>query len=295
MSRILGLDVGFQDYAEDGSFSINFDKMKSTAKFVIVRAGQNSWPDTKFSTSWSKAKQAGLARGSYWFYDSRYDPLKQAKLWAEQIGSDLGEMHHYADFEESYGGLYSSPAHMKQFVEEFMRLLPAAKVGIYTAHYWWRDRMERVGANTAFFSKLPLWVANYGVQAPLLPSTWQTWELWQFTDSGDGGTYGLRNGGSADLNYFNGTEEDFSTRYKVPNVEPTSEIVVTKANKPFEGVEKYELIAFGAKVWVYVIDTKICKVRVSGRSDDFQTVAQTVNKNLASIGTNGGGWVYGNI
>src|ERR1044071_8592250 len=40
--------------------------------------------------------------------------------------------------------------------------------------------------------RYPLWIANYGVDQPLVPKPWGTneWQFWQFTASGDGLGYG---------------------------------------------------------------------------------------------------------
>lgn len=44
---------------------IDFIKMKAAGLAgVIIRAGQNTWADTKFKINWTLAKAAGLARGS---------------------------------------------------------------------------------------------------------------------------------------------------------------------------------------------------------------------------------------
>lgn len=52
----------------------------------------------------------------------------------------------------------------------------------------------------------------------------------------------------------------------------------------------HKIIRFGATIWVHIIDPTKSDLWVTGRSDDFQTVVQTVAKNTASGGTNGGGW-----
>lgn len=58
------------------------------------------------------------------------------------------------------------------------------------------------------------------------------------------------------------------------------------------GITVYRITRFGAPVIVQIIDPKCVDVWVSGRADDFQTVAQTVAKNNATGGANGGGWNY---
>jgi hypothetical protein len=71
---------------------------------------------------------------------------------------------------------------------------------IYTPKYFWQDG---VGA-PADFVDYPLWIANYGVECPLIADPWPRWDFWQYTSSGD--VAGVS--GNVDRNVFNGTYED---------------------------------------------------------------------------------------
>jgi GH25 family lysozyme M1 (1,4-beta-N-acetylmuramidase) len=51
---------------------------------------------------------------------------------------------------------------------------------IYTTQSWWN---ECTGGSTAF-SGYPLWVADYGVSSPAIPSGWSGYAFWQSSDSG---------------------------------------------------------------------------------------------------------------
>src|SRR5215203_6073984 len=74
MRKVIGPDVSvFQDDPNTPQ-TVNFTVMKQVSDFVIVRAGQNLWPDSKFAGHWRRARTSGLPRGSYWLYDSRADP-----------------------------------------------------------------------------------------------------------------------------------------------------------------------------------------------------------------------------
>src|SRR5690606_39719293 len=79
-------DVSFWQDDPTTPPGINFTKMKTLTHGVIIRAGQNLWEDNEFKISWANAKKAGLARGSYWFYDSRANPKRQAEKWVEVMG-----------------------------------------------------------------------------------------------------------------------------------------------------------------------------------------------------------------
>lgn len=219
MANLIGPDVSFYQDAETTPLGINFVKMKQSAGYVIIRSGQNVWVDSDFRTNWNNAKAAGLPRGSYWFYDSRSEPKSQADLWFSTFDGDLGELPLFADFEEAYGGLYTGWKHWKTFLERIKARVGNHEIGIYTAYYYWLNNAPNAttdAANLQYFKQYPLWIANYGVNSPLVPKPWGTneWTFWQFTDSGDGALYGVESS-RIDLNYFNGDLAAFNQRFNL--------------------------------------------------------------------------------
>lgn len=223
MRRIIGPDVStYQD--EPGTpLGIDFDRMKQVADFVIIRAGQNLWTDPVFKKNWKAAKESELPRGSYWFYDSRADPNRQAALWANQLGDDAGELPLFADFEEAYNGPYKGWQNWQRFLEELKARVGGKEIGIYTAFYYWRDNAPnpKTDANSLeYFHQYPLWIANYGVARPSVPRPWgeDEWLFWQYTETGDGKNYGAESN-AIDLNYFNGDAQTFASRFQVPTPE----------------------------------------------------------------------------
>ncbi len=229
MANIIGTDVSFYQDDPQTPQGIDFLKMRQNAEFVIIRAGQNLWADRDFKVNWREAKRVGLPRGSYWFYDSRIDPKKQADLWVSLFSGDLGELPLWADFEDNYGGAFKGWRHWYNFIERLKELLPGKEIGIYTAYYYWVENTTSIGIPTGslnYFKQYPLWVANYGVTKPLVPKPWDDWTLWQFTDNGDGTIYGVESK-NIDLNYFNGNLEAFRARFNVsetpiPDPQPPS-------------------------------------------------------------------------
>lgn len=201
---------------------INFIKMKEAgAEGVILRGGQNTWKDEDFLTNVKAAKEAGLPRGYYWFFDSRSNPVRQAELWDSLIMNDLPELGLWYDFEESYNGPYRGERYWKQFSLTMDALYPTTLRGIYTAKWWW-DR--QVVEDPFFWSECPLWVAQYGVPAEdvVLPFPWRNKEalFWQFTAHGNGTHYGVESL-NIDLNYFNGSKTKFYNTFKIQSSEPT--------------------------------------------------------------------------
>jgi GH25 family lysozyme M1 (1,4-beta-N-acetylmuramidase) len=220
MANVIGPDVSFYQDDPETPQGIDFVKMKASAGFVIIRAGQNLWPDPDFKFNWREARKAGLPRGSYWFYDSRADPAEQAGLWISLFEGDLGELPLFADFEENYQGPYKGWRKWYDFLEELKKLAPGREISIYTAFYYWRDNAPNAttqATSLEYFHQYPLWIANYSATKPSVPKPWtpDEWLFWQYTEVGDGKLYGVETNG-IDLNYFNGDQDALKTRFNIP-------------------------------------------------------------------------------
>lgn len=203
-------DVSFYQYRYNPRKEINFVKMREKCHAVIIRAGQNVWVDVECKRSMELAKDAGLLRGSYWFYDSRANPKRQAEKWVDVLGNDVPEMELWMDYEDKYGGQFGKMTGLYNFAERLRSLIPNVRLGVYTGYYYW---LEHLSPAESYFSQYPLWIAAYGVAAPRIPKTWKDWLMWQYTDNGTGAEYGAASG-NIDLNYRKGELGDF-TRNKV--------------------------------------------------------------------------------
>jgi GH25 family lysozyme M1 (1,4-beta-N-acetylmuramidase)/uncharacterized protein YgiM (DUF1202 family) len=224
MGNAIGPDVSFYQDDPTTPQHIDFAKMRNAADYVIIRAGQNLWPDRDLKRNWAAAKAVGLPRGSYWFYDSRADPKRQAELWVETMEGDLGELPLFADFEEAYGGPHKGWRKWFDFLERLKELVGQKEIAIYTAYYYWRDNAPNPNTepqNLEYFHQYPLWIANYGVTTPSIPKPWgaNEWLFWQFTEVGDGKLYGVESKG-IDLNYFNGDVDAFRKRFGLTQPPP---------------------------------------------------------------------------
>jgi len=215
MTNLIGPDVSFYQDDPNTKIQIDFGKMASLSKFVIIRAGQNLWRDPDVEYNWRMAKEAGLLRGSYWFYDSRAKPEQQADLWLAALNGDHPECGAWCDFEESYGGAYGMEKHFIAFLERVKdNFPPSVEVGVYTAPVWWGQHIKEL----TYWHQYLLWIANYKVIKPAIPAPWRAdeWTFWQYTDHGDGKAYGAESF-RIDLNYFNGDEKKLREVFRLPS------------------------------------------------------------------------------
>jgi len=165
--------------------------------FAIARISDGSALDTDFAANWSGMKTAGLVRGAYQYFEPGQDPTTQANIVISAVGMlGSGDLPVTADMETTGG---QSAATIAANLETWMAAVQAGtgKVPmVYTAEGYWDSDV----ASTAFASN-PLWVANWGVTCPTLPTGWSNWELWQ--DADDGTVAGIT--GGVDTDEFNGS------------------------------------------------------------------------------------------
>jgi lysozyme len=163
--------------------------------FAFVKATDGeTYVDPQFSTNWDGAAAAGLLRGAYHFFRAEDSPQSQVDLFWKTVGG-TGELGLVVDVEETMG---VSNATLIANLTQFLDLLQQAsgrQPMLYTYPTFWN------GLGTAAFGSYPLWVAEYEVAAPKLPSGWSTWKFWQSSQSGT--VSGVT--GSVDLDVFNGT------------------------------------------------------------------------------------------
>lgn len=208
-------DVSFYQDNNQTAQGINFDKMVfAGAQGVIIRAGQGAWIDEDFVRNWNNAKAAGLPRGSYWYYDPRVSPTSQADRFATLFGSDPPELDLWLDAEypSTWGGSYAGWSYLYDFLERLRLRLPSVQDTIYTGYYWWYENVVRhtTLSQLPYFARYPLSIAWYADNPALvrIPPPWTTARWWQFTSSGPGLDYGAESL-EIDLNYFNGTPEEY--------------------------------------------------------------------------------------
>jgi len=179
--------------------TVDFTKVAAAGKgFVFLRLSSGENVDTRFVSNWNAVKAAGLVRGAYQYFwpardvDVQIDTMVRTLRAAGFTRDDLPPV---LDLETLDGQPVATVVALAKRwlarVEAELQVRPL----VYTANF-----MSNV--TSTHFSSYPLWVANYGVECPLMPTGWTDWVFWQSTDTGrvDGVT------GNCDLDTFNGTK-----------------------------------------------------------------------------------------
>ena len=194
---VAGVDVSYYQG------NVDWTAVKKAGKaFAIARVSDGTgFTDPDFQKNWKGMKAAGLIRGVYQFFRPNQDPIAQADLLLSELkaagGLETDDLQPVMDMEVS-GGLGPSAiqANMQKWLT-YVEGKTGRKPIIYTAAFM----SGNVGTG---FVKYPLWVANYGVSCPTMPSNWTQWVMWQSGSTGS--VAGIS--GNVDVNVFNGTLAD---------------------------------------------------------------------------------------
>ncbi|MBN1121245.1 MAG: hypothetical protein JXJ17_09205 [Anaerolineae bacterium] len=190
MARAKGIDIS------KWNGQVDFDAVRDAGySFVFIRASYNITLDPLFQSNWERAGQAGLLRGAYHFLTIA-EPVRQAQFFyntLEDVGA-LTELPPVIDIEAQS----IEPAKVTEFLDEFERL-SGTRLIIYCSPGYWNSNMAEVDV-----SGHDLWVANWEVSEPGIPTGWSRWTFWQQTSEGQIPGHS----GSLDINVFNGTEAE---------------------------------------------------------------------------------------
>jgi lysozyme len=218
--RAHGFDISIWQDSNSTPQMVDFLKAKAAGiRFAFIKAAQANFLDSDFVMNWQHAKDAGIRRGAYHFLDWRYPLIEQARFFAGVLRKDPGELPPVLDFESRVNVPDRATASQaaKSFVLIVEQELERRPI-LYTSPGYWRE----FGSTDPFWRDYPLWVAHYTTaSAPIVPAPWQSWQFWQYTSHGDGPRYGTESL-NVDLNWFNGSEDDFAKQYgALPDQPPT--------------------------------------------------------------------------
>ena len=180
--------------------SVDFSQLKANGfHYVFIRATEGiTYQDEDYKSNYAAAKKAGLKVGVYHFYESDDDPIAQLENIKDLVELTVGDLAPVIDIEKLH------QKDDKSLAENLKKLLDGLE-----SHYGIKPIIY-TGKNFANqylfgFNDYPLWLAEYEVEQPTLPSGWQDWTFWQWSQSGTvNGIVGV-----VDMDRFNGSHALF--------------------------------------------------------------------------------------
>lgn len=180
--------------------NIDFHQVKASGQaFVFAKCTEYN-ADDKYAQNKAGAKAAGLLFGGYHFFHPSRDAKGQADTFLKIAKLVAGDLLPVLDW-ESTDGVPSSldRARGRVWLDAVEKACGKTPI-IYGSPYF----LQALALDDSF-KRYPLWVANYGVSAPLVPAPWKTWTFWQNSDKGN--IPGVP-GSHEDTDLFNGPLEN---------------------------------------------------------------------------------------
>ena len=197
-----GVDVshydGTIDWAAVHGAGIAYAFMKATES--------NDFVDPEFAANWKNAGANGVIRGAYHFFRASVDATAQADYFVQNAGVPAtGDLPLTIDLETLDG---VAAATVAQDALVFLARVQE-KSGRTPIVYTSASFLSSIGSPTGF-GAYTLWVANWQVSCPKLPSPpWSDWTFWQ--DSATGTVAGISTTAGVDTDQFNGSLADLQS------------------------------------------------------------------------------------
>jgi lysozyme len=143
--------------------------------FVYVKASEGEdAADPLFDGHWRALGELGVPRGAYHFYVTEDDPDAQADFFLSLYRPAPGDLTPVVDVElVGHGTAGPIAPRLRRFLDRVEAAAGVVPI-LYTSP---RFADAHLGAE---FGRYPLWIAEYEVAAPTLPTAWTEWLLWQF-------------------------------------------------------------------------------------------------------------------
>jgi len=190
-STLRGVDVSHYDG------SINWTQVKAAGiTFAFAKATESDNDiDSTFATNWAGMKAAGVVRGAYHFFDPAVSATTQANYVLKTVGTlDAGDLPIVLDFEQLDGVSEATAVAGAVTFLASVTQTTGKKAILYMSSGFLAGSYPALKPYT-------LWVANYGVSCPGMPSEWSAWSFWQSSDSGS--VSGISD--AVDLDSFDGS------------------------------------------------------------------------------------------
>jgi lysozyme len=155
---------GFDIYHADGA--IDFDAAKGAgASFVYAKATEGlDCVDPMYTHNRGAACTAGIAFGSYHFFDAFADPIDQARHFMNVARPRVGELLPALDVEVGSAAVGDEALACARSIKELCGLLPL----LYSGQAFYLQYLKNV-----FPSETVLWIARYGAAPEVAHAMWQ--------------------------------------------------------------------------------------------------------------------------
>ena len=194
--KVHGIDVSHHQGTIDWDAVKGTEKQEYPIRFVFMKATEGGdYKDRRFDENFRQAKEAGLIRGAYHFYNPNTDPIRQADFFISQVKLQKGDLAPVLDIERKPKDVAQMQADLKKFLQRLEQHYGVKPI-IYTSYKYKKRYLDEPE-----FDTYPFWIAHYYVD---LLSYEGEWQFWQHTD------YGVVPGieSNVDLNVFNGSLEE---------------------------------------------------------------------------------------
>lgn len=193
-----GIDVSRYQNSIDWADVKQMNVKNIRISFSFIKATEGSDDvDKKFKQNWHSAREAGIPRGAYHFFNPFRDGQAQAKNFIKRVSLQRGDLPPVLDIEQA--GVLNK-IELQQKVAGWLSLVEQqynVKPIIYTG----ADFYEKYLAGK--FDDYPLWVAHYLVKDK--PRVRRNWSFWQHSELGR--VNGIDS--YVDFNVFNGDSAAF--------------------------------------------------------------------------------------
>lgn len=170
--------------------------------FAYIRATEGvGFTDSQFAANMKGAKNAGILRGPYHYATpSANDAQSEAKYFCDTVEANggWGEMPPALDLETESG---LSSAELEKWVNDFHAYVAkrsGQKKLTYISPNFDRTKLDSLSIDG------DLWIAEWGVKAPVDLKNFSAWRFWQYSDKGS--VNGIS--GRVDMDVFYGTPDE---------------------------------------------------------------------------------------
>ena len=260
---VLGFDMSAWQDSNATPARPDFRKAYAQNKrFALIKCSQNGYKDEDFDYNWQAAKEAGLLRSAFHFFEYRPEraPLS-AQAQAEAFSAylpvgDPGELPPSLDLEKAGADWPELPdrATCYAYIQGWSAVVERAFPG-----YWKTKPMMYLNLSTILYRLAPipdwlkahpLWYAApiaadlgrtveetielHSYKPKACPNYWPDWTFWQYSWKGDGYACGMESA-DLDLDFFNGSMEDLRAWATLPEApqppepEPASDLTALEA------------------------------------------------------------------